>query len=223
MQKKTIKFQAVLFGTFNFPADPDTTVKLMTIFAPLGFMPQVMNVQDPIAGLTSQRLGLTKGSEMQIQFSPDRIDFTAPMPSMDIDIFLNDVVDYVGKLERGSLQFNRAALVIDALFEELSQTESEALRGKLLPQSGINSVEWVARWVTPLSIHNEQYNACFEAVTATGLMMIINGRMHPLSGIKTMHDVSTTPSNTAHRFNVDNLQETLYGISKIILDRDNIF
>lgn len=216
MQKRVIKFQAVLFGTFNFPADPDTTVKLMTAFAPLGFMPQVMNAPDPMTGLMSQRIGLTKGANVQILFAPDRIDFTAMMPTGSIEEFVGDVVTNVKHLEHGNLRFNRVALVVDTLLEEMSQADSEALRSKLLPKSGANSIEWMARWVTPLTMDTEQYNVCFEAMKAIGLMLINNGRMQPLNGIKAMSDVSTSPSNTNSRFGADNLHETLDAISKII-------
>lgn len=216
MQKKAIKFQAVLFGTFNFPADPDTTVKLMTTFAPLGFMPQVMNVPDPMTGLMAQRIGLTKGTDVQIQFSPDRIDFTAMMPTGSIEEFVNEVPTNVKLLEQGSLRFNRVALVVDSLLEEMSQADSETLRNKLLPNSGASSIEWIARWVSPLSMDTEQYNVCFEAMKASGLMMVHNGRMQPLNGIKVMSDVSTTPSNTNPRFDANNLHGALLAISKII-------
>ena len=222
MQKRALRFQAVLFGTFNFPANPDTTIKLMTAFAPLGFMPQVMTVPDPMTGLMSQRIGLTNGSDVQILFAPDRLDFTATTPSGNIEEFVNNVVTYVTHLENGNLRFNRVALVIDNILEEMSLAESETLRDKLLPKSGANSIEWVARWVTPLSKDTEQYNVCIEAMSATGLMMIINGQMQPLSGIKVMHDVSTTPSNTNPRFDAKNLDLMLNSISKIISTQNDL-
>lgn len=222
MKTRAIKFQAVLFGTFNFPTNPDTTIKLMTAFAPLGFMPQVMPVPDPMTGRMSQRIGLTNGSDVQILFAPDRIDLTATMPSWSIEEFVNNVVMYVTHLENGSLRFNRVALVIDNILEEMSLAESETLRDKLLPKSGENSIEWVARWVTPLSRDTEQYNVCFEAMSAAGLMMITNGNMQPLSGIKVMHDVSTIPSNTNPRFDAKNLNLMLNSISKIISEQADL-
>ena len=215
MKKIAIKFQDVLFGTFNFPVSPDTTMKLLSVFAPLGFMPQVMTVPDPMTGLMSQRIGLTNGSDVQILFAPNRLDFTATTPSWGIEEFVNNVVTYVSHLENGSLRFNRVALVIDDILEEMSITEAEELRKKLLPKSGANSIEWVARWVTPLTKGTEEYNVCFEAMSATGLMMIINGQMQPLNGIKTMLDVSTTPNNTNPRFDAKNLNLMLDSISKI--------
>lgn len=222
MQKRVIKYQAVLFGTFNFPADPDTTVKLMTTFAPLGFMPQVMTVPEPMTGLSSQRLALTKGTNVQILFAPDRIDFTATMPSESVESFVNDVVSNVEQLERGSLRFNRVALVIDTILEEISQAESEVFRDKYLPTSGANSIEWVARWVTPISKESEQYNVCFEAVCAPGMVMVLpNGRMQPLTGLKVMHDISTTPSNTSPRFDASKLHEALSAISKIVSEQSD--
>jgi hypothetical protein len=220
--QKVIRFQAVLFGTFNFPADPDTTVKLMTTFAPLGFMPQVMTVPDPMTRLMSQRIGLTKGTDAQILFAPDRIDFTTMMPTGSIEEFMSDVVTNVKQLEHGNLRFNRVALVVDTLHEEMSHTDSETLRNKLLPKSGGNSIEWIARWVTPLSTDTEQYNVCFEAMNAIGLMMVHNGLMQPLNGIKVMSDVSTAPSNTNHRFDANNLHEALNAISKIISDQADL-
>lgn len=222
MKKRTIKFQAVLFGTFNFPANPDTTVKLVTAFAPLGFMPQVMTVPDPMTGQMAQRIGLTNGSDLQMQFAPDRLDFIATTPSWSVEEFVNNVVAYVTHLENGSLRFNRVALVIDNILEEMSLAESEALRNKLLPKSGANSIEWVVRWVTPLSKDTEGYNVCFEAMSAAGLMMINNGRMQPLNGIKAMHDVSTIPSNTNPRFDAKNLNLMLNSISEIISGQDDL-
>lgn len=222
MKTKSIKFQAVLFGTFNFPANPDTTIKLMTAFASLGFMPQVMPVPDPMTGRMSQRIGLTNAADVQIMFAPDRIDLTATMPSLSIEEFVKNVVIYVRNLENGSLRFNRVALVIDNILEEMSLAESEALREKLLPKSGENSIEWVARWVTPLSEDTEQYNVCFEAMSAAGLMIITNGNMQPLSGIKVMYDVSTIPSDTNPRFDAENLNLTLNSISKIISEQANL-
>ena len=219
MIKRAIKFQAVLFGTFNFPANPDTTVKLVTAFAPLGFMPQVMPVTDLMTGQMSQRIGLTNGSNVQILFAPDRLDFLAMAPSWSIEEFVDNVVTYVTHLENGSLRFNRVALVIDNILEEMSLAESETLRDKLLPKSGANSIEWQARWVTPLSKDTEEYNVCFEAMSAAGLMMINNGRMQPLNGIKAMHDVSTTPSNTNPRFDAKSLNANLNSISKIISEQ----
>lgn len=219
MPKRLIKLQAVLFGNFNFPVVPETSVRLLTTFASHGFMPQVMNVPDPMAGVTIQRIGLTKGTDIQVLFAPERIDFTVTMPSSSIEDFVNDVVSFIEKLEGGTLQFSRIALVSDSLIEEISQADSEALREKLLPSSGNNSIEWVARWVTPITVGSEQYNACFEAMNANGLMMIINGNMKPLSGIKVMHDISTTPLNTTLRFDAKNLNKELNAISDIIISQ----
>ncbi|WP_283149748.1 hypothetical protein [Silvimonas soli] len=222
MQKRVIKFQAALFGTFNFPAEPDTIVKLMTVFAPLGFMPQVISVPDLMTGLTAQRIGMTRGDDVVMLLAPDRIDFTATMPTVDIAGFVNDAVTNVEQLERGNLRFNRVALVVDTLLEEMSEAEIEAMREKLLPHSGARSIEWMARWVTPVINETEQYNVCLEAIKASGLMMFFNGRMQPLHGIKTLHDVSTTPSNTSPRFDAQNLRGALDAISQIISARTDL-
>lgn len=216
MRKKVIKFQAVVFGTFNFPADPGTTVKLMTIFAPHGYMPQVISGQDVMGGGGVSRLSLTKGEFLQIVFSPDRIDFSSVMPTISVADFVAEVSFCVSQLESGNLRFHRVALVIDNLLEEISSSESDQLRQRLLPNSKEGAIDWTARWVDVIDHADERYNFCFEVLNSAGMMMINNGRMHPLNGIKVMHDVSTTPSNTSHRFDSNNLAKSLSEISKLI-------
>lgn len=179
-------------------------------------MPQVINTQDAMTGQFSQRISLTRGPDFQINFAPDRIDFISMMPSESLAQFTEEVVICARKLEKGSLIFSRISLVEDILLEEINHSQSEALREKLLPHSGENSIEWMARWVTQENNNSEQYNVCFEAINNPNLMMIHNGRMHTMNGIKLMSDVSTTHTNTIARFDIKKLPSIFSTITKII-------
>ncbi|KAL0630367.1 hypothetical protein Q9L58_010786 [Maublancomyces gigas] len=224
MQITTIKYQAVLFGSFNFPPVTDTTIKLLQAFASLGFMPQVHNLVDTVTGLSMPRISLTQGVGTTILFADDRIDIISAMPvDLSIKGFIDTVVDYVSRLDGGNLQFHRIALILDSVLDDLTPEEFERIRTKLLPSVKGAPFEWTARWVLPQTVGDESYNVCFEAVTATGLMLALQNRLQPLSGLKIMHDVSTAPQNLAIRFSGKNLGVSLSAIADIIAVEDQAF
>lgn len=220
MQKRIIKIQAVVFGAPNPQTNQTAMVDLIQSFIPEGYMPQTISVQDPISGTINQKLSLIKNQEMQIQFSHERVDFLALMPTASTEDILNSIQKNIGLIYKNNVAFNRIALVLDYILDEFSDEEIEKFRMELLPKSKVNSIEWVSRWVSKQEIDAEEYNICFEAMTANGLMMINNGITHHLNGIKIMHDISTTPSNNTTRFNKDNIKDKLMKINNIIIQQD---
>ena len=224
MQPRLLKNQAALFGSFHFPPTPDTTVKLVQAFASLGFMPQVINAPDPVTGLIAQRIALSRGADTHIQFSPDRIDIVGTMPIVsDTESFIADVVDYVSRIDNGSLKFNRVGLVQDYLLEGLAADRETELRMKLLPHSGERPNEWMARWVEPRVIDDEKYNICLEAMTAPGLMMIMSNKIQAVDGVKVLCDISTTPENLSSRFSIANIKSTMNSLNSIIQQEKTFF
>lgn len=218
MNIKILKNHIVLFGKFYFPVNPETTIKLVNAFAPLGFMPSVSAGSDPTSGEMNQQISLTSGDK-HIQFSSDRIDFISGMPidaELDPEFFIGEVADYFARIESGSLRMYRLAIVQDMLLSNLSSMQEESLRTSLLPQSSADSLEWTARHVTPRSVETEKYNICLEAMTGQGMMMLVKNRPIPVQGIKILHDVSTSPEHVSTRFNSENLMVELKKIAKVV-------
>lgn len=224
MHPRLLKNQAALFGSFHFPPTPDTTVKLVQAFASLGFMPQVINTADAVSGLNVQKIALSRGFDTQILFASDRIDIVNTMPSVSkIEPFIVEIVDYVSRLDNGSLKFHRVGLVQDFLLEGLSVDRERELRLKLLPHSGDAPNEWMARWVEPRVVNDEKFNVCLEGMTAPGLMMITNNKIQPVNGVKILYDISTSPENGASRFNASNVESILVSLSDIIQQEKSFF
>lgn len=223
MQKKDIKHQAVVFGSFSFPQTPEATVRLITTFVPMGFMPQTTSGIDPASGLPLQRMGFIKGTDTQIQLANDRIDIYSVLPTRPLDEFINEVVEIVGRLEGGSLRFGRVALVIDTGLEDMTPAQVSEIRSRVLPRSDAASIEWVARWVTPKVADGETFNVNIEAMTAEGMMILHSGRMVPMNGIKIMRDVSTSPLNVTQRFDMTSLPSMLRSIAAIVEAEASLF
>lgn len=218
MQRKILKQQAVLFGNFHFPASPETTVKLLTAFASLGFMPQVLNISDPTSGLTVPKISLAK-DEKQIIFGSDRIDIISAAPveaELNLDFFIAEVKDYFLRIESGTLKMYRIAIVEDYFLEGLSEAQSESLRTSLVPKSAVGSIEWASRWVTPSIIEDEKYNICLEAMVASGMRMVLPNRVIEIDGVKILHDISTSPESLMNRFGSDNLLDSLKKVATLI-------
>jgi len=217
MQPRLLKNQVALFGSFHFPPTPETIVKLVEAFASLGFMPQVINTNDLVSGLSIQKITLSRGSDTQIQFASDRIDIVNTMPSVsDVAPFIVEVLDYLSRIEKGSLKFTRVGLVQDYLLESLPADREREIRMRLLPHSGESPNEWMARWVEPRVVDDGKYNICLEAMVAPGLMMIMNNKIQPVNGVKVLYDISTSPENMASRFNSSNIEATLNSLNGLI-------
>ncbi|OON61194.1 hypothetical protein B0920_19980 [Massilia sp. KIM] len=215
MQRTALKNQVALFGSFSFPAVPDTTIKLLNAFATLGFLPQIVTSVDPTNGLSAQKISLVRGTD-QIHFGNDRIDVFSFLPSSEnLNSFLSEVVTYVQRLD-SSLTFTRLGLVHEIDVQAETPEKTLAVRRKLLPESGEDSIEWTARWVNPVTVDGMDYNLCFEAMLAPGLAMVVNNKVTPINGIKVMHDVSTLQNAPGARYDSKNLAEALAAMAAIV-------
>ncbi|MFC5548158.1 hypothetical protein [Massilia aerilata] len=218
MQRKTLKKQAVVFGSFNFPPAPDTTLKLLQIFASAGFLPQMINMVDPVSGMNSQKFSLVRENYFQMHFGSDRIDIFSldPNDKSDLSSFISETVSLLSRLEGGTLNFTRIALVLDYVLEGANPEQISHLSSRLLPQSTGPLLEWVARWVETRVRGAETYNVCFEANLAQGLHLVVNNQMLAVNGVKIMHDISTSQAHISTRFNIGNLQDSFNAIIEMI-------
>ena len=219
MQIKTLKFQTAMFGNYNYPPTPETMMRVLPLFADLGFMPQLVNIADTSGLLLTPRIQLGASNNFFITLAQDRIDFTAFMPeNRDHATFFESVKTFAGRLDP-NLKAHRIALVEDLAVQDLSAEQIQSVCRQLLPGALPDSLEFSSRWVSPVTQGGETYNVCSETVYQPGLGMIVNGQIIGVEGVKVMNDVSTTPANTEIRFDLANLGEGLMEISNLINQR----
>lgn len=208
MQEKILKNQVVAFGQFNFPPVPETSLALLQNFAKFGFMP-VIAQQTDVGGQPIPRMALMKGDSVQIVFSNDRIDFIQPFPedNVKIEIFLQDVFQYLDCLQDRNLRFNRLALVNEKMIYNLSHEQKEALREQFAAYAPAGCIEWTSRWVAPETHGQENFNVCLDCSWQQGVFTQA-GKHEMFEGVKIMNDISHSTNNTSFRFYAENLRES---------------
>lgn len=215
MREKFLRWQAVVYGRFNFDPTPKITVALTSAFAPLGFLPMVVN-QSSDSGNPIKKISLNKDS-IQIVFGKDRIDMVELLPADEatLEETLEKIELYLSTIPTENLQFNRIALVKEIIFQELTDDQLNANQLEYLPWSKPGSVEWSARSINNEEVGNEKINVCFDAIRLKGLALA-NGRMENLDGIKILHDISTDADEDEFRFNLTNIIAGFDMLRKVI-------
>lgn len=217
MREKFLRWQAVVYGRFNFQPTPKFTVALISAFAPLGFLPMVVN-QSSESGAHVQKISLNKDS-IQIIFGKDRIDMVELLPSDDatLEETLDKIELYLSTIPNENLQFNRIALVKEIIFQDLTVEQLEFNQEKYLPWSKPGAVEWSVRSINNEEVGGEKINVCFDLLRLKG-MALANGRMENLDGIKILHDISTDAEEEEFRFDIKNVIDGFNVLKKIIDD-----
>lgn len=216
MRTKVLKFHAVIFGSFFFPATPEIIMKIVQSFAPVGFMPAIINTVDPVSGLATSTISLISGTNEQIVFANDRIDISKAFPDSDDAVaFIQTAVDYLRRIDGGTIRGNRLGFIKDLALEDLSAEQENQVRHQILPQSNPDSLDWSARWSSHLSQGNEAYNVFIETLRLQNLSLYIGNQVFQILVPKLSLDISTAPMNAEVRFDVSNMVAALTAMNQI--------